>query len=86
MNKLLDFFRISFALIAGFAVSVAALYLFVILLGFVFIELIFRTIENPTFWMFAADALCFALLIFVITRKAVRSSFVGIWKQILRNM
>jgi len=86
MKKFLGILLIPFTLVAGFALSVAALYTIVVLLGCVFIELTFNTIENPTVWMFVADTVCLALFIYVITRRAIRSSFSGFLKQVLRNM
>jgi|GEM_PF-3388167 len=86
MKKILEILLVPFTLVMGFGFALIVMYTLVILLVALLIQLTLRTIEDPTVWLFLADGLCLALIVFIVSRKSIRSSFSEFLKQILRNM
>jgi hypothetical protein len=75
----------SIALVGGYALM-AAIYLVVLtLLGYGIIELVTRTIYEPSLLLYVADFLVSALSLFVITRRGLRIGLKELWRQLTRN-
>ena len=86
LGRLKDIVFVLISLIGGYAflliVSLAATTLF----GYLLIQFILLTINDPSPVTLLADAVIIAAVIFGCTRKRFRDGLVEIWNQVRKNM
>lgn len=86
MKKWIERILLPIYLISGYGLM-ALVYLAVAwMIGYLLAELVFRTLMEPSVGIMVVDVVTVGLLVFLLTRKRVRTAFSELWKQITRNM
>ncbi len=76
----------SLILVGGYALMVAIYAVALLLLGYASIELVSRTLYEPSVLLYVGDAVAVGLILFFLTRKSLWTSLKELGKQISKNM
>lgn len=86
MKKCMERILLLVSLVGGFGLVAIFWCGLFLSLGYLSIQLVFKTLEDPSLLVVTADIMLFLLFLFILTRRKTRAGFKEFWNQLMRNI